>query len=56
MEFLEIVLDLKTVHLDSIIFKEFKLTADKIKTSHFYDHIEEKDKEFHEIVSFPNYL
>jgi hypothetical protein len=56
VEFLEVVFDLKTVYLDKILFNEFELTADNIKSSHFYDTNEERDKEFHEIGSFSEFF
>ncbi|MBH5317317.1 hypothetical protein I6N90_05760 [Paenibacillus sp. GSMTC-2017] len=56
MEFLEVVFNLRTVYLDKLLFDEFKLTADNIKSSHFYDNDEERDKEFHEIASFSDFF
>ncbi|WP_046226172.1 hypothetical protein [Paenibacillus dauci] len=56
MEFLEVVFDLKTVYLDKLLFKEFNLTEDKIKSSHFYDTNLEQDKEFYEITSCSDFF
>lgn len=56
MEFLEVVFDLRTAYLDKMLFNEFKLSADNIKSSHFYDTDEERDMEFHEIASFSEFF
>ncbi len=56
MEFLEIVFDFKTKYLDELLFHEFKLKPDHIKSSHFYDTDKEIDIEFHEITSFSNFF
>lgn len=56
MEFLEVSFEIKMIHLDKIIFDEFNLNKEIIKTSHFYDTEEQMDKEFKEISSFVNFF
>jgi hypothetical protein len=56
MDFFEFVFDFKTEYLDKMIFNEFKLTANNVKSSHFYDIDKQRDVEFHEIASFSEFF
>ena|GEM_PF-742594 len=57
MEYIEIMLqDVNKKDIDLIIRQELNITKDIVVSSHFYDKLQEKDKEYGEIDSLVNFF
>ena len=57
MENLEIILcDFNKREIDKLVYNELKLSTIKIKSSHFYDNISEKDLEFFQVKNIEGIL
>lgn len=56
MENIELIFqDIEVDDLERLLFQELLMQRNKIKRSHFYDNLNEKDLEFHDIASLEEY-
>ncbi|MFR3730090.1 hypothetical protein [Lacrimispora sp.] len=57
MEYLEIVLaDINKQYIDSILRQELKITTDSVISSHFFDKLENTDKEYGDVSNLASYF
>lgn len=57
MEYLEIVLtDVNKQYIDSIVRQELRITNDSVTSSHFFDKLENTDKEYGDVSNLASYF